>query len=189
MLAGLPKAPSAYNPVVNPRRAQLRQRYVLRRMRELDFITPEQLEIAQKAVLPVKRDVNDFGTPGDYIAEMVRQTVVEQYPDDAYSRGYKVTTTIIQKEQRAAVDSLRSAVLAYDLRHGYRGAESYVNMKDINSDTDEALEELLQDFDDSGDLLPAIVLEASTTSVKAYLRGGEVLNLTESLLFSLPPGT
>ncbi|MBK6905692.1 MAG: penicillin-binding protein 1A [Rhodocyclaceae bacterium] len=178
MLAGLPKAPSAYNPVVNPRRAQLRQRYVLRRMRELDFITPEQLEIAQKAVLPVKRDVNDFGTPGDYIAEMVRQTVVEQYPDDAYSRGYKVTTTIIQKEQRAAVDSLRSAVLAYDLRHGYRGAESYVNMKDINSDTDEALEELLQDFDDSGDLLPAIVLEASTTSVKAYLRGGEVLNLT-----------
>ena len=177
MLAGLPKAPSAYNPVANPRRAQLRQRYVLRRMRELSFITEADEAVAREAPLRIKRDVNDFGTPAEYVAELARQLVVAQFPDDAYSRGYKVITTILRDDQLVAQQALRRAVLDYDQRHGYRGPEAYVDMKAVQSDRDEALEELLADYDDVGELLPAIVLSATTTEAQVYLRGGEVLSL------------
>jgi len=179
MLAGLPKAPSAYNPVANPKRAQLRQRYVLRRMHELKFIDDAQLKLAQAQTLHVKRDINDFGVRADYLAEMARQIAVERFPDDAYSRGLRVVTTITRADQQAAYLALRKAVLDYDRRHGYRGAEAYADMKDVTSDHDENLEELLTDFDDSDDLLPAIVLEASPKLVKVYLRGGEVLRIGE----------
>ncbi len=94
MLAGLPKAPSAYNPVANPKRAQLRQRYVLRRMHELSFINDAQWKSAQAEPLHVKRDVNDFGVRAEHVAEMARQIAVERFPDDVYSRGLRVVTTI-----------------------------------------------------------------------------------------------
>jgi penicillin-binding protein 1A len=179
MLAGLPKAPSAYNPVVNPKRAQLRQRYVLRRMHELDFISEAQWKAAQTEVLHVKRDVNDFGVHAEHVAEMARQIAAEQFPDDVYSRGLRVITTINHGEQQAAYRAVRRGVIDYDRRHGYRGAEAYVDAKDITSDQDEELEELLAEYDDSDDLLPAIVLEASPRLVRAYLRGGEVLRISE----------
>jgi penicillin-binding protein 1A len=179
MLAGLPKAPSAYNPVVNPKRAQLRQRYVLRRMHELDFISEAQWKAAQIEVLHVKRDVNDFGVHAEHVAEMARQIAAEQFPDDVYSRGLRVITTINHGEQQAAYRAVRRGVIDYDRRHGYRGAEAYVDAKDITSDQDEELEELLAEYDDSDDLLPAIVLEASPKLVRAYLRGGEVLRISE----------
>ena len=179
MLAGLPKAPSAYNPVANPKRAQLRQRYVLRRMRELDFINDVQLKAAQAEPLHVKRDVNDFGVRADYVAEMARQIAAERFPDDLYSRGLRVITTINFSEQQAAYLAVRRGVIDYDRRHGYRGAEAYVDLKDITSDQDEELEDLLADYDDSDDLLPAIVLEATPKLVRAYLRGGELLTITE----------
>ena len=178
MLAGLPKAPSAYNPVANPERAKLRQRYVLRRMHDLGFITDIQWKEAQDVVLKVKHNVNDFGIPAEYIAEMARQMVVESFPDDPYSRGYRVITTITRADQIAATASLRRAVLDYDRRHGYRGAESYVDMKDIKADKDDNLEELLSDIPDIDTLYPAIVLDADPKAVRAYLRGGEVLNIT-----------
>lgn len=178
MLAGLPKAPSAYNPVANPERAKLRQRYVLRRMHELGFINDEQLKQGQSAVTRVKHDANDFGIPAEHVAEMARQMVLESFPDDAYSRGYRVITTITRADQLAAVASLRRAVLDYDRRHGYRGAEAYVDLKDVQSDKDENLEELLGDIPDIDTLYPAIVLETSSNAVRAYLRGGEVLSLS-----------
>ncbi|MFZ2628162.1 MAG: transglycosylase domain-containing protein, partial [Rugosibacter sp.] len=93
MLAGLPKAPSAYNPVANPKRAKLRQYYVLRRMFALGFINAGQLQQAQEAVLLVKHDANDFGLHADYVAEMARQITAERFPDNIYSRGYRVITT------------------------------------------------------------------------------------------------
>ena len=179
MLAGLPKAPSAYNPVANPKRAQLRQRYVLRRMHELGYIDDGQLKAAQAQTLRVKRDINDFGVRADYIAEMARQIAVERFPEDAYNRGLRVMTTISLADQQAAYQSLRKGVLDYDRRHGYRGPEAYVDMKDVRSDLDESLEELLTDYDDSDDLLPAIVLEASPKLAKVYLRGGEILKITD----------
>jgi len=179
MLAGLPKAPSAYNPVANPKRAQLRQRYVLRRMRELNFIDDAQLAAAPNEPMHVKRDLNDFGVRAPHVAEMARQIAAERFPDEVYSRGLRVITTISRDEQQAAYHAVRRGVMDYDRRHGYRGAEAYVELKDVSSDQDEELEELLADYDDSDDLLPAIVLEATPKLVRAYLRGGEVLRITD----------
>jgi penicillin-binding protein 1A len=179
MLAGLPKAPSAYNPVANPKRAQLRQRYVLRRMQELNFINEEQVKAAQTEALYVKHDVNDFGVHAEYVAEMARQIAAERFPDDVYSRGLRVITTIDRSAQQAAYHAVRRGVIDYDRRHGYRGAEAYVDVEDITSDQDEELEDLLADYDDSDDLLPAIVLEATPKLVRVYLRGGELLNISD----------
>jgi len=181
MLAGLPKAPSAYNPMVNPKRARLRQQYVLRRMQELGFIDAAQQEAALKQTLVVKRDASEFAVHAEYVAEMARQIAAEQFPDDVYTRGLRVYTTILKNDQEAAYAALRRGVLDYDRRHGYRGAEAYVDMKDVKSEHDEALEaldELLQDFSDSEDLHPAIVLAADAKQLRAYRRGGDVVTIS-----------
>ena len=178
MLAGLPKAPSAFNPVVNPKRAKIRQHYVLRRMHELGFITDQQFEAAQKETLVVKRDLSDYPVHAEHVAEMARQIAAEQFPDDVYSRGLRVVTTLIRDEQEAAYQSLRKGVMDYDRRHGYRGAEAFVDLAATSSDQDEYLDEALQDVPDAGDLVPAIVLAASPSQVKVYRRGGEALTLT-----------
>ncbi len=177
MLAGLPKAPSIFNPVVNPKRASLRQQYVLRRMHELGFIDSQQHEAALKQALVVKRDTNDFAVHAEYVAEMARQMAAERFPDDVYTRGLRVYTTILKGDQEAAYTSVRRGVLDYDRRHGYRGAESYVEMGEIKSEQDEALDELLQDFHDSEDLHPAVVLQADAKQIRAYRRGGEIVTI------------
>ena len=177
MLAGLPKAPSGYNPVANPKRAHLRQAYVLRRMRDLNFIDDKQYAAALKEQLHVKYDINDFGVHADYVAEMAREIAVERFPDNAYTSGLRVYTTITRADQEAAYASLRRGVMDYDRRHGYRGAEAYVDMTDVKKDDDEALEDLVQEFDDSDDLKAAIVLAADPKQVRAYLRGGETVTL------------
>ncbi|HJW26867.1 MAG TPA: penicillin-binding protein 1A [Rhodocyclaceae bacterium] len=178
MLAGLPKAPSAYNPVVNPKRAKVRQQYVLRRMRELGFIDDQQFEAANKEILVVKREMSDYPVHAEYVAEMARQMAAERFPEDVYSRGLKVYTTIRKDEQEAAYTSLRRGVLDYDRRHGYRGAEAYIDMTDITSDQDENIDEALQDMPEAGDLVPALVLAADAKELRVYKRGGEVLHLT-----------
>lgn len=178
MLAGLPKAPSAYNPVVNPKRARLRQQYVLRRMHELGFINNEQYEAANKEVLVVKRDLSDYPVHAEYVAEMARQITAERFPEEVYSRGLKVYTTITRDEQEAAYAGVRRGVMDYDRRHGYRGAEAYVDLSQATSDQDESLDEALLDVPDAGDLVPALVLAADARQVRAYRRGGEIINLT-----------
>jgi penicillin-binding protein 1A len=178
MLAGLPKAPSAYNPVVNPKRARLRQQYVLRRMFELGFIDGKQQEAALKQALVVKRDTNDFSVHAEFVAEMARQIAADQFPDDVYTRGLRVHTTILKADQEAAYASLRRGVFDYDRRHGYRGAETYLDLKAVTSDQDEALDELLQDINSTEDLQPAIVLNADIKQVRAYRRGGEVVTIS-----------
>ncbi len=185
MLAGLPKAPSAYNPIVNPKRAKLRQQYVLRRMHELGHITDAQHEAALKEPLVLRRELGDYAVHAEYVAEMARQMVVERFPEDVYTRGLKVYTTLIKAEQEAAYNSLRKGVMDYDRRHGYRGAEAYLEMKQITSDQDEALDDALHDIVDAGDLVPAIVLSADSKQLRAYRRGGEIVSLTgDSLKFA-----
>ena len=178
MLAGLPKAPSAYNPVVNPKRAKLRQQYVLRRMHDLGNITDTQHEAALKEPLVIKRELSDYAVHAEYAAEMARQIAAERFPDDVYSRGIKIYTTLIKAEQEAAYNSLRKGVMDYDRRHGYRGAESYLDLKDIKSDQDEAIDEALQEIADAGDLSPALVLAADAKQIKVYRKGGETLTLS-----------
>jgi penicillin-binding protein 1A len=178
MLAGLPKAPSAYNPVVNPNRARLRQHYVLRRMHELGHISDTQHAAALKEPLIVKRELSGYAVHAEHAAEMARQIAAERFPEDVYSRGMKIYTTLIKAEQEAAYNSLRKGVMDYDRRHGYRGAESYLDMKEIKTDQDEAIDEALQDIPDAGDLIPALVLSADAKQIKAYRKGGEVVTLT-----------
>jgi len=178
MLAGLPKAPSAYNPIANPKRAKMRQQYVLRRMRDVGYINDTQYEAALHEPLVVKRELADYSVHAEHAAEMARQIAAERFPEDVYSRGLKVYTTLIKAEQEAAYTSLRRGVMDYDRRHGYRGAESYLDMKDFSGDQDEAIDEALQDIADAGDLLPALVLAVDAKQIRAYRKGGEVVMLS-----------
>jgi penicillin-binding protein 1A len=183
MLAGLPKAPSAFNPVANFRRAQLRQMYVLRRMRDLNMISEAQFAEAEQYRIMVRRAPVDSAARAEHFAELVRQAVFEQYKGETYSRGLHVYTTLSVRHQEAAYQALRRGVQDYDRRHGYRGAEGYVELP--SKPTDEVLEETLQDVADSGDLLAAVVLEASPRLVKAYRRGGEIVEISgEGLRFA-----
>ena len=183
MLAGLPKAPSRYNPVVNPQRAKLRQQYVLRRMRELNFISDAQWQLADEQPLLVKKEVNDFVVKADHLAEMVRQVLYERFRDDAYTRGFKVYTTLSAAHQQAAYAAVRKGVIDYDRRHGYRGAEGYVELE--RQPSDEALEDALQDETESDDIYPALVLDISAKAIKVYRKGGEVLEVSgEGLKFA-----
>lgn len=185
MLAGLPKAPSSFNPVANPKRARLRQLYVLRRMRELGFIDDQQYAGAEHETLHVKHDLNSYEVHADYVAEMAREIAYEQYGDDAYTTGLRVDTTIVSGDQEAAYNAMRKDVMDYDRRHGYRGAEAYVNLADIKNEQDEALDDLLQDFDDADDLKPAIVLAATPREVRIFLRGGDIATLSgDSIRFA-----
>ncbi|MGZ5092660.1 MAG: penicillin-binding protein 1A, partial [Burkholderiales bacterium] len=177
MLAGLPKAPSAYNPIANPKRAELRQQYVLRRMRELGMITDQQLAEAEHHPMVIKRVSNDFGTHAEHFAEMVRQAVFERYKDETYTRGIRVYTTLSARHQEAAYLAVRRGVEEYDRRHGYRGPEGYAELP--GKLNDEILEEALQDVADNDDLIAAVVTEASAKLVKAYRRGGEVVEINE----------
>jgi penicillin-binding protein 1A len=177
MLAGLPKAPSAYNPIANPKRAELRQQYVLRRMRELGMITDAQFAEAERHSIVVKRGSNDFGVHAEHFAEMVRQAVFERYKDETYTRGIRVYTTLSARHQEAAYQAVRRGVQEYDRRHGYRGPEGYADLPVKLSD--EVLEEAIQDVSDNDDLIAAVVTEASPKLVKAYRRGGEVVEINE----------
>jgi penicillin-binding protein 1A len=176
MLAGLPKAPSSFNPVINPKRAKQRQLYVLRRMHDLGVLNDVQYAEAQKAPLVVKQETsNEYEIHAEFVAEMVRQVMLEQYPDDIYTRGFRVYTTITRADQDSAYAALRQGLLEYDRRHGYRGPEGYVDLKDV---AEEEYEEALQDHPDSDDLLAALVLDASPRRVTAYRRGGETVAIS-----------
>ncbi|MDP3714893.1 MAG: transglycosylase domain-containing protein, partial [Burkholderiales bacterium] len=124
MLAGLPKAPSRFNPVSNPARAKLRQQYVLRRMGELGMITKEQLSGAASAESTVRQSLGSFQVRADFFAEMVRAQMFERFGEEAYTRGLRVHTTLLSDHQRAAYQALRKGLIDYDRRHGYRGPEA-----------------------------------------------------------------
>ncbi len=193
MLAGLPKAPSAYNPIVNPARAAVRQQYVLRRMLEAGFIdevayhdalgfaTPT---VSKKITAAVRQKQGD-GLHGDHVAEMARQIAVEQFGEQAYELGIRIVTTITRKDQQAAYAALRKGVLDYDRRHGYRGPEAFVELPS-GKVADDNLDELLADASDHDDLLAALVLEASPKQVRVYRRGEQLTISGNGLKFAAP---
>ena len=184
MLAGLPKAPSAYNPVVNPKRAKLRQLYVLRRMHDLKYISDEQYQLAQQQPIVTVSGGQEFSVKADYLSEMVRQAVYDQYKEDAYTQGLKVYTTIRDKDQLAAYQAVRLGVMEYDRRQGYRGPEGFVDLHGDINNTDQ-MDEALQNVTDSDDLIPAVVLEATPKLIRAYCKGGEIVEVSgDALLFA-----
>jgi penicillin-binding protein 1A len=183
MLAGLPKAPSSYNPIASPQRAKRRQQYVLRRMRELGYIDDAQYAQAVAAPVRTHRETSEFSVHAEYVAEMVRQAVREQYPEDAYTKGFRVYTTIRKSDQEAAYAALRRGLENYDRRHGYRGPEGFVTLPDAPRDED--YDEALSDHPDSDDLLAAVVLSASPRKVEAALRNGDTIQIAgEGLKFA-----
>ncbi|MDX1374015.1 MAG: penicillin-binding protein 1A [Burkholderiales bacterium] len=184
MLAGLPKAPSSYNPVANPQRAKQRQRYVLRRMQELGYINAEQYAAAVKEPLRVQREkAREYDFAADYVAEMVRAAVYEQYPDEVYTKGFRVYTTIRKADQEAATVALRNGLLEYDRRQRYRGPEGRAEVP--AGAGEEAIDEALADYRDSEDMLPAVVLSANRKEVEAALRDGTRVHVTgEGLRFA-----
>ncbi|HET8666352.1 MAG TPA: penicillin-binding transpeptidase domain-containing protein, partial [Terriglobales bacterium] len=161
--------------IVNPKRAKLRQMYVLRRMHELHFINDDEFTLSQQAPLVVKHGSQEFGAHAEYIAEMVRQSIYDQYKEDTYTQGLRAYTTIRLQDQLAAYEAVRKNALDYDRRHGYRGPEGFVDLSKGNSE--EQLEEALQEVTDNDDLIPAIVLAVSPKPVRAYARGGETIEI------------
>jgi penicillin-binding protein 1A len=185
MLAGLPQAPSRQNPFVNAKRAQERQQYVLRRMLDVGWLSSEQYK---KAVAePLRLNPNkqeNFAFRADYIAEMARSAIVEQYGEPAYVSGLRVFTTVRRKDQEAANAGLRLGVIEYDRRHGYRGPEGQAELP-ATGEVDEAVEDALQDKEILGEMVPAVVLEASAKEVKAAMRRGEEVKVSgEGLKFA-----
>ncbi len=177
MLAGLPKAPSRFNPVTNPARAKLRQQYVLRRMHQLGMITDSQHSDAETAVPWTRQSRDEFAVRADFFAEMVRAQMFERFGEATYTRGLRVYTTLLSDHQRAAYLALRKGVIEYDRRHGYRGPEAYVDLP--GELTEERLEDALQEYSDSDDLLVAVVLDATPKQVRVYRPGGERLVIAE----------
>ncbi len=179
MLAGLPQAPSRQNPIVNAKRAKERQAYVLRRMHDVGWLSDENYKAALAEPLKLNPNQRDtFAFKADYVSEMARAAVVEQYGEPAYVTGLRVYTTVRRKDQEAANVALRQGVLEYDRRHGYRGPEAQASLPAAGGKMEEAIEEALQEREALGDLVPAVVLEASAKEVKAMLRRGEEVAVT-----------
>jgi penicillin-binding protein 1A len=179
MLAGLPKAPSAFNPVSNPKRAKTRQLYVLRRMHDLRYITDDEYREAQAAPLGVRVGFREtIPAHGEFVAEMARQVVFDAYGEDAYTKGLTVYTTIRSADQEAAYGAVRRGVFDYDHRHGYRGPETFVSLPAEGPEREAVLEKVFQDANDSEGLVTAVVTGASPTVVKAIIPDGEAVDIT-----------
>jgi len=178
MLAGLPKAPSAFNPVANPNRARIRQVYVLRRMHELRFITDAQLKQAEASPIVVRQTLRDPTAHADHVAEMVRQAMFEAYGEESYSRGLTVYTTIRKADQDAAYAAVRRGVLEYDRRHGFRGPEGFVTLPSDPAELEQVLDRAFAELSDSDNLDAAVVLEATPAEVKAVRSDGETISVS-----------
>ena len=173
MIAGLPKAPSTFNPIVNPDRATIRRDYVLSRMHQLDFISAAQFEEQRNEPVTARRHRSAIGVYAPYVNEMARAEIVKQFGDEAYVRGLNVYTTINNRLQQAANDSIWNGLVAYDKRHGYRGVIRHVELDPenteapamtVDSETEDgkpALIDILKDDENYGRFVPALILEVN----------------------------
>ncbi|MGQ5524704.1 penicillin-binding protein 1A [Chitinimonas sp. PSY-7] len=176
MLAGLPKAPATFNPVVNPKRARLRQTYILKRMQELGYIDNKQYEAA--IAEPLKLALGTSATPAskpyaEYAAEMVRQEMVAQYGEAAYTKGLVVSTTLNYATQILAWTAVRTSLLEYDRKHDYRGPEGSMVLPEDEDEQENAIEAALERHPDADALPSAVVLSASAREVRAMTGDGE----------------
>ncbi|WP_225782076.1 penicillin-binding protein 1A [Xenophilus sp. Marseille-Q4582] len=181
MLAGLPKAPGTNNPVNNLRRAVARQQYVINRMQETGYLSAEQAEAARAEPLKLRDPADPNRVHAEFVAEMVRQQMVERFGEEAYTRGLKVYTTLADADQRAAYAALREGIMDYELRQPWRGPEGFVALPEDAQDVkaiDTAVDDALADHPDNGDLLAAVVLEASSKKLTAVRANGDTVEIT-----------
>lgn len=172
MLAGLPKNPSRHNPITNFKRAKVRQQVVLRRLLDVGYITDAQYRKAKAQTLHISRKGQQFDTHAEYVAELARQAAFEQYKEEAYTRGIVVRTTILSKDQDAAYGAVRRNVIAYDQRHGYRGPEAFITLPEDDDEREEEIDRALAARPDSDGLVAAVVLSASSRSVRVETADG-----------------
>ncbi len=177
MLAGLPQAPSAYNPISNPERATRRQQHIIQRMLDGGFITPQQAELARLQVLTY-RSAAEPGAHAEYVAETVRQLIHSQYGEETTTRGLVVHVTINSADQATAYRALRRGLLNYERRQVYRGPEAYVDLPADPKDVDIRVAEALSDHGDNDELKAAVVMEAGPKRVVAVLQTGESISVT-----------
>jgi len=177
MLAALPVAPSAYNPIANPKRATVRQQFILGRMLEEGFINAEQYQQARQETLRYKVQ-SDLPVHAEYAVETARQLVFAQYGAESYSRGLDVTLTIRSADQEVAYRALRRGLLNFEQRQFYRGPEAYVDLPSAAEQVDTRIAEALTEYPDNDELRAAVVLEASPRKVVAVLQSGETISVT-----------
>jgi penicillin-binding protein 1A len=180
MIAGLPKAPSTFNPIVNPERALQRRNYVLRRLHELAAIDTAAFELAVKQPDTARLHTVTEEVDAPYAAEMARAVAVEMFGNEAYADGYKVYTTIDSRLQPIASTVLRQSLIEYDERHGFRGAESRVTL--ARESTVDDWEEALRDTSSAGGLFPGLVLSVGEQNAVVYLGGNRKATLDWSAL-------
>lgn len=154
MLAGLPKAPSAYNPIANPQRAGIRRDWILSRMRDLGYITRDAYELASKAPITASYNAPSTEVDADHVAEMARDEMVSRFGDTAYTDGYSVTVTVDSRKQQEATEALRAGLEAYDQRHGFRGPIGQVSADALAPDN---LPGLMAGYPRVARLIPAVV--------------------------------
>ncbi|TPW22893.1 penicillin-binding protein 1A [Marinobacter nauticus] len=169
MLAGLPKAPSAYNPLANPERALIRRNWILGRMKDLGYITEDAWSLASKAPLTASYNTRDAEVDADYVAEMARAEMVRRYGENAYTDGYSVTLTVDSDKQQTATEALRAGLEAYDRRHGFRGP---IGQFDIEGLTPAELSDKMQNYPRVETLVPAVVtsIDNEKNEVKVHAR-------------------
>ena len=177
MLAGLPQAPSAYNPINNPERAKSGQLRILDRMVDNGFITPAQREAARSETLRY-REPSEVAVHAEYVAEAARQLIYSQYGDESYTRGLNVYLTLKSSDQMVAYRALRRGIMDYERRQVYRGPEDYVDLPANPSEVDARIAEALQDHPDNDELKAAIATEAGPKKVVAVLQSGEAITVT-----------
>jgi len=174
MLAGLPKAPSGYNPYLHPKRAIARQMEVLRDMQRYGFIEESVYKKALNQPLRFKASRQSRDLSADYVAEMVRESLYATYQDEIYSSGLKVYTTVRKTNQEAANSALRDGILDYDARQGYRGPEKILNINTTVTDADkEVITDALSDIDVSNGLVPAAITKISEKSITVHTKYGD----------------
>ena len=178
MLAGLPKAPSAYNPISNPKRARSRQLYIIERMEENGFITAKQAQEAKAEPLKIRQSNDKNRIHAEYVAETVRQLMFAQYGQETYTRGLNVYTTLQSSEQNAAYQALRQGIMDYERRQVYRGPEKFITLPDNPKEMEDAIDEVLDDHPDNGDVMSAVVLEANPKKIVAVRQNAEQIEIT-----------
>ena len=178
MLAGLPKAPSAYNPIINPTRARSRQLYIIERMEQNGFITAQQAKAAKEEELEVKTGRDAGRVHAEYVAETVRQLVYGQYGDETYTRGLNVYTTLRSSDQIVAYKALRKGIMDYERRQIYRGPEKFIDLPANPQETEDAIDDALSDNPDNGDVMSAVVLEANPKRILAMRQNSETVEIT-----------
>ena len=178
MLAGLPKAPSAYNPISNPKRARSRQLYIIERMQEIGYITADEAAEAKQEKITIRSGYDNTRVHAEYVAEMVRQLIFSQYGNEAYTRGLNVYTSLNAGNQEAAYAALRRGIMDYERRQHYRGPEQFVSLPTAAEEVEDTIDEALANHPDNGDILAAVVLEATSRKIVAARANGDTLEIT-----------